>query len=122
MKVLTKRVYDEPSRSDGARVLVDRLWPRGISKEEAKLDVWLKEIAPSAALRTWFDHDPDRWAEFRRRYRDELKHSPLAHELREQARNRPITLVYSAKDEIHNDAIVLRNVLLGRPIPQRRIR
>ncbi len=120
--VRLKRAYQPCAPDDGMRVLIDRLWPRGVSKEQAKLDVWLKEIAPSAALRMWFDHDSDRWAEFRRRYRDELKHSPLAHELREQARNRPITLVYSAKDEIHNDAIVLRNVLLGRPIPQRRIR
>jgi uncharacterized protein YeaO (DUF488 family) len=119
--VRLKRAYEPHAPDDGMRILVDRLWPRGVSKEEAKLDIWLKEIAPSAALRTWFNHDPDRWAEFRRRYRDELKqHSPLLRDLREQARNRPITLVYSAKDETHNDAVVLRNVLLGRPNPRRR--
>lgn len=119
--VQLKRAYDPPSPQDGKRILVDRLWPRGVSKVDAKLDLWLKDIAPSAALRTWFNHDPDRWAEFRRRYRTELKqHSMLLRELRKQARSRPITLVYAAKDEAHNDAVVLRNVILGRSDPQRR--
>lgn len=119
--VQLKRAYDPPSPQDGKRILVDRLWPRGVSKVDAKLDLWLKDIAPSAALRTWFNHDPDRWAEFRRRYRTELKqHSTLLRELRKQARSRPITLVYAAKDEAHNDAVVLRTVILGRSDPQRR--
>jgi uncharacterized protein YeaO (DUF488 family) len=119
--VQLKRAYEPAAAEDGKRILVDRLWPRGVSKEDAKLDLWLKDIAPSAELRTWFGHEPDRWAEFRRRYRAELKqHSPLLRELREQARSRPITLVYAAKDEGHNEAVVLRNVLLGRAGLQRR--
>ena len=119
--VRLKRAYAVPGRDDGMRILVDRLWPRGVSKGEAQLDQWTKDIAPSAALRTWFNHDPRRWDEFRRRYRDELKqHSRRRlRELRRLARTGPITLVYSARDEAHNDAVVLRNVILGRPDPHR---
>ena len=110
-----KRAYDAASREDGKRILVDRLWPRGISKEKAALDQWMKEIAPSTELRTWFGHDPKRWEEFRRRYADELrKHSDLVAELRSLARAGTVTLVYAAHDEAHNDAIVLRDILLGR--------
>lgn len=110
-----KRAYEPPEGSDGTRILVDRLWPRGVSKAEARLDEWIKEIAPSAELRTWFGHDPGRWDEFRRRYRAELaQHSEALKALRRRARAGPITLVYSARDEAHNDAIVLRDVLLGR--------
>ena len=118
--VRLKRAYEPPEKKDGARILVDRLWPRGVSKEEARLDEWIKEIAPSAELRTWFGHDPNRWDEFRRRYRAELaRHSNILKDFRRRAREGPITLVYSAKDEVHNDAVVLRNVILGRSDPKR---
>ena len=113
--VRLKRAYEPPEEKDGTRILVDRLWPRGVSKADAQLDDWIKEIAPSGELRTWFGHDPERWDEFRERYRAELaQHSEVLKDLRRRAREGPITLVYSARDEIHNDAIVLRNVLLGR--------
>jgi uncharacterized protein YeaO (DUF488 family) len=93
--------------------LIDRLWPRGINKEKAAIDHWLKEIAPSTKLRKWFSHDPVRWTEFRRRYIRELKaHVSQVDEIRELARSSPITLVYSAHDELHNDAVVLRDILL----------
>jgi uncharacterized protein YeaO (DUF488 family) len=118
--VRLKRAYEPPEKTDGTRILVDRLWPRGVSKAEARLDEWIKDIAPSAELRTWFDHDPDRWDEFRRRYRAELsRNSERLKDLRRRAREGPITLVYSARDEIHNDAVVLRNVILGRANPKR---
>ena len=108
-----KRAYDRPAKSDGARVLVDRLWPRGVSKAEAKLDLWLKEIAPSTELRKWFGHDPARWSEFQRRYADELKQRPdKIAELQRLAERGPVTLIYSAHDERHNDAVVLRDFLL----------
>ena len=114
--VRLKRAYESPAPGDGIRILVDRLWPRGVSKSEARLDRWMKEVAPSTKLRTWFGHDPRRWDEFRRRYRAELKDRAAdARELRRLARKGAITLVYSAADEIHNDAVVLRNLLLGRP-------
>jgi uncharacterized protein YeaO (DUF488 family) len=115
-----KRAYETAEPADGTRILVDRLWPRGVSKDAAKLDGWVKEIAPSADLRTWFSHDPERWSEFRRRYRAELRgHAETLTQLRRQAREGPLTLVYSAKDEKHNDAIVLRNVLIGRAAPHK---
>ncbi|HYU95628.1 MAG TPA: DUF488 domain-containing protein [Sphingomicrobium sp.] len=118
--VRLKRAYEPPERADGTRILVDRLWPRGVSKAKARLDEWFKEIAPSAELRTWFGHDPNRWDEFRRRYRAELaRHSNILKDFRRRAREGPITLVYSAKDEVHNDAVVLRNVILGRSDPKR---
>ena len=110
-----KRAYEPAEKSDCTRILVDRLWPRGVSKAEARLDEWIKEIAPSAELRTWFGHDPARWDEFRRRYRAEIAHHPeILKDLRRRARERPLTLVYSARDEVHNDALVLRDVILGR--------
>jgi len=113
--VQLKRAYEPPDKKDGTRILVDRLWPRGVSKEEASLDEWIKEIAPSADLRTWFGHEQRRWAEFRKRYRAELaEHSEMLKDLRRRAREGQITLVYSARDEVHNDAVVLRNVILGR--------
>jgi uncharacterized protein YeaO (DUF488 family) len=115
-----KRAYEPAEPADGTRVLVDRLWPRGVSNEAAKLDCWIKEIAPRAELRTWFHHDPERWDEFRRRYRAELRaHAETLTQLRRKARQGPLTLVYSANDEKHNDAIVLRNVLIGRTIPHK---
>ena len=113
--VKLKRAYEPPAAEDGVRVLVDRLWPRGVSKEHAALDLWMKEIAPSTELRKWFGHDPERWEEFCRRYVEELHgNAELVSQLRSLARKGPITLVYSAHDEVHNDAIVLRDVLLDR--------
>jgi uncharacterized protein YeaO (DUF488 family) len=112
---MLKRAYEPPGKADGTRILVDRLWPRGVSKVEASLDEWFKEVAPSAELRTWFGHDPDRWDEFRHRYRAELAgHPEILKDLRRRAREGPITLVYSARDEAHNDALVLRDVILGK--------
>lgn len=108
-----KRAYEPAAAEDGARVLVDRLWPRGVSKAKLALDGWLKEIAPSDALRRWFGHDPERWGEFRRRYKAELSHhAALIAELRGRARKGPLTLVYAARDVAHNEAVVLRDALL----------
>ncbi|MCC6686848.1 MAG: DUF488 family protein [Fimbriimonadaceae bacterium] len=107
-----KRVYDEASESDGKRILVDRLWPRGVSKERAKLDLWLKEVAPSDELRRWFSHDPMKWDEFQARYRDELKANPNAvDKLRKACASQKVTLLFGARDEEHNEAVVLRTFL-----------
>jgi uncharacterized protein YeaO (DUF488 family) len=107
-----KRAYEPPSAEDGYRVLVDRLWPRGVSKQQVKLDEWEKELAPSSELREWFGHEPGRFAEFRRRYIDELRaNAPRLRELRQRATTGTLTLVYSAHDSEHNDAIVLAEVL-----------
>jgi uncharacterized protein YeaO (DUF488 family) len=112
--VKLKRAYEVPAASDGKRILVDRLWPRGVTKERAAIDEWVKDVAPSTELRKWFAHDPARWDEFRRRYAKELHAKPeLLEELRAAARKGPITLVYSARDEEHNDAVELRHVILG---------
>jgi uncharacterized protein YeaO (DUF488 family) len=111
--VKLKRAYDAPAASDGTRILVDRLWPRGVSKEKAHIDEWMKELAPSTALRKWFGHDPARWQEFRRRYAKEVRAQPdLLRHLRTLARQGPVTLVYAARDEQHNDAVELRELLL----------
>ena len=113
--VKLKRAYAPPGSDDGTRVLIDRLWPRGVSKDDAAVDLWLKDLAPSTELRKWFGHDPARWAEFQDRYAEELnQHSEPLGQLRDLARKGPVTLVYSAHDEEHNDAIVLRKLLLGR--------
>lgn len=110
-----KRAYEQPDDADGLRILVDRLWPRGVTKAKADIDEWIKEIAPSAALRKWFGHDPARWDAFRDRYRIELAgHPDLLDRLRDLARAGPVTLIYSARDEVHNDAVVLRDVLAGK--------
>jgi uncharacterized protein YeaO (DUF488 family) len=110
-----KRAYDLPSAEDGTRILIDRLWPRGVRKSSAGIDRWVKDIAPSTALRKWFGHDPARWQEFRRRYVAEIDdHADQLAELRAAAREGPITLVFAARDELHNDAVVLRDVLLRR--------
>jgi uncharacterized protein YeaO (DUF488 family) len=115
VNVKLKRAYESPAATDGIRILVDRLWPRGISKQNAALDKWMKEIAPSAQLRKWFGHDPARWDEFRRRYASEVhENAALLEQLRSDARCGRITLVYSARDEVHNDANVLRDLILGR--------
>ena len=109
-----KRVYDPPSRSDGYRVLVDRIWPRGVKKADAALDEWLRELAPSPELRKWFDHDPERWSTFQKRYRAELRERKSQLEaLRQQAARRPVTLLYGAKDRRFNQAVVIQKVLQG---------
>ena len=116
--VRLKRAYEQATPVDGTRILIDRLWPRGVTKEAAAIDEWVKEIAPSTSLRKWFGHDPARWQEFRRRYAAEVRERPEdLRNLRAQARRGLITLVYSAHDEAHNDAVVLRDVLLGRSSP-----
>ena len=113
MDVRIKRVYDPPEPADGARFLVDRLWPRGLTREKLRLDGWLKDLAPSDALRRWFRHDPARWAEFQRRYREELAEKPAALAvLRTAAARGPVTLLYAARDPVHNQAVVLRELLL----------
>ena len=116
--VKLKRAYEPVSDDDGKRILVDRLWPRGVSKANAALGQWMKEIAPTTDLRKWFGHDPQRWEEFCDRYREELhRNAELLSHLRSLAREGTVTLVYSAHDEVHNDAVVLRDVILGRPAP-----
>ncbi|MFB6263178.1 MAG: DUF488 domain-containing protein [Bradymonadaceae bacterium] len=115
MSIELKRAYDAPDDSDGRRVLVDKFWPRGVTKEEAALDEWRREVAPSDELREWFDHDPDRFDSFRDRYCDELENAPDAwRPLLEAARERTVTLVYGASDREHNHAVVLRDFLLDR--------
>ena len=107
-----KRVYEERDHSDGARILVDRLWPRGLTKEKAAVDEWMKEIAPTTELRKWFDHDLDRWKEFQARYRKELaQNKELVKDLKQKAKGHTITLVYGAHDQEHNAAVVLKEVL-----------
>jgi uncharacterized protein YeaO (DUF488 family) len=112
LDVRTKRAYDRPVDGDGYRVLIDHVWPRGISRERARLHEWARELAPSDELRKWFDHDPARFAEFRARYRDELAdHSERIEELRHRATDGPLTIVYAARDREHNNAVVLRELL-----------
>ena len=112
MDLRLKRVYEPATAADGYRVLIDRLWPRGVSKERARLDAWERELAPSDELRHWFGHEPQRFAEFRRRYLDELRSQrPRLTELRRRARRGPVTLVYAARDDEHNDAVVLDEAL-----------
>jgi uncharacterized protein YeaO (DUF488 family) len=111
-----KRVYEAPESGDGYRVLVDRLWPRGVSKEKAHVDSWMKEVGPSDALRKWFGHDPERWGEFQKRYKVELrKNAELTKELKQlEKQHHTVTLVYSAHDELHNQAVALSAFLRGR--------
>lgn len=112
MPIRTKRVYEEPNPDDGTRVLVDRLWPRGVSKEAAALDEWLKDVAPSDELREWFDHDPDRWDEFVSRYHAELSDREEEIErLRSVAEEDTLTLLYAASDTEHNNAVALKQFL-----------
>lgn len=112
MTVRLKRAYEPAEPSDGYRVLVDRLWPRGVTREEARLDAWARDLAPSPELRRWFGHDPAKFDEFRRRYRDELAHRPEQLEaLRRRAREGTVTLVYGARDPDHNAAVVLAELL-----------
>ena len=117
--VKLKRAYESATASDGIRILIDRLWPRGVKKADAAIDQWVKDIAPSTALRKRFGHAPERWAEFRRRYAAEVhQHPEQLNTLRTMARQGPITLVFSAHDELHNDAVALRDLLLGRQVKQ----
>jgi uncharacterized protein YeaO (DUF488 family) len=109
-----KRVYESPGSRDGMRILVDRVWPRGLSKEKARIDLWLKDVAPSTALRKWFGHDPARWAEFQKRYRAELKKPAQREALRDlanKAAKKSVTLLYGAADTEHNQAVVLKAAL-----------
>ncbi len=114
--VRIKRAYEPPASDDGTRILIDRLWPRGVKKEALALDEWSKELAPSTALRQWFGHEPARWPEFRRRYTAELQpHAEQIDALRALARKGRLTLVYGAHDEAHNNAVVVRALLLALP-------
>jgi len=107
-----KRIYDSPSPDDGKRILVDRLWPRGIKKESAMIDEWLKDIAPSDKLREWFSHDPDKWLEFKNRYKKELKDkSDILERLRKESKTKTVTLLFSARDVEHNNAVVLKEMV-----------
>ncbi len=112
MQIWLKRAYEKPGDKDGIRILVDRIWPRGVSKEELQLDSWLKEIAPSAELRKWFGHDPERWDEFKRRFFAELdgRKEPLE-ELFSRVKKGRVTLVFAAHDEEHNNAVALKEYL-----------
>lgn len=113
--IFLKRAYAAPESGDGTRVLVDGLWPRGLPKDKARIDMWLKEIAPSAGLRRWFHHDPARWAEFQRRYRNELlSKADAVDELRRLAGRGPVTLLFGSRDVDHNNAVVLQSVLQKR--------
>ena len=112
-----KRAYESPAPDDGTRILIDRLWPRGVKKADAAIDEWMKDIAPSNGLRKWFGHDPARWQEFRRRYQSEIRQHPDQFDrLCTLAQHGRITLVFSAHDEAHNDAVVLKDLLLGRRV------
>lgn len=110
--ILLKRAYDSPTKKDGLRILVERLWPRGVSKEQAAIALWLKDLAPSTALRKWFHHDPDKWPEFRKRYWAELaQQGDLLALLKQRATEGPVTFVYASHDEKHNSAVALQEYL-----------
>ena len=112
MEVRIKRIYSAPSQDDGLRVLVDRLWPRGIKKENAHIDLWIKNIAPSTELRKWFSHDVNKWTEFQEKYKQELADNPSFYSFKEQIADKPVvTLLFGAKDEEHNNAVVLASLL-----------
>jgi len=112
MKIKIKRVYEKPSKEDGTRILVDRLWPRGLTKQKAAIDLWLKEIAPTTELRKWFAHDPKKWIEFKKKYLQELKENKEQISIiKERLKQGPVTLVYAARDEEYNEAQVLEELL-----------
>jgi uncharacterized protein YeaO (DUF488 family) len=114
MKLQIKRVYEQPDKEDGIRILVDRLWPRGLTKERASIDLWLRDIAPSTELRQWFGHDPKKWEEFKQRYFHELKENDKqVWLLQQEIKKGSVTLVYGAKDVAHNEALVLQEFLSG---------
>jgi uncharacterized protein YeaO (DUF488 family) len=113
-KIQIKRIYEPPAVSDGTRILVDRLWPRGVARDEARLDAWIKDVAPSDTLRRWYSHDPEKWPEFRARYIAELKHNPAVVELQDMAaKSKTLTLLFAAKDNLRNNAMVLQEFLTG---------
>lgn len=113
MNIQIKRIYDAPAKTDGLRILVDRLWPRGVSKDNADVDIWLKDIAPSTALRKWFGHDPKKWAAFKEKYKQELDASHMLEQLKTEVKGHSkITLLYAAKDTEHNNAMALQ-MLIG---------
>lgn len=115
MSIRLKRVYDAPAKADGRRVLVDRIWPRGLTKRKARVDEWLKEIAPSTELRKWFAHDPARWKEFKKRYTAELDdQGDQVEHLARAAKQRTVTLLFSAKDTEHNNAVALKDYIARR--------
>jgi uncharacterized protein YeaO (DUF488 family) len=117
-RIRTRRVYEAPTPDDGRRILVDRLWPRGLSKERAHLEAWLRDLAPSTALRRWFGHDPERWEEFQRRYQEELaapEQQAALDTLIQLAAEGPLTLLYAARDTAHNEALVIAEVLARAP-------
>lgn len=115
MKIKLKRAYEKPEKTDGTRILVDRLWPRGLTKRKASIDLWLKEIAPSTELRKWFGHDPKKWRSFRGRYQRELKlHADQLKLIKSKAKEGTVTLIYGARDQEHNEAVVLKRFLEGR--------
>jgi len=112
MNIKIKRAYEQPDKKDGERILVDRLWPRGLTKEKAQIDRWLKDIAPTTQLRKWFAHDPNKWNSFRGRYETEIGHNEdLVQVLKRKASRGTITLIYGARDEHHNEALVLKEFL-----------
>lgn len=112
MKLRLKRIYDDPADEDGLRILVDRLWPRGLGRQEARIDHWAKDVAPSTELRRWFGHDPEKWTEFHRRYEAELRSNPAGVDaLRERIGGGTATLLFAARDAGHNNAVVLRDFL-----------
>jgi uncharacterized protein YeaO (DUF488 family) len=113
MTIQLKRVYEKPEPADGTRILVDRLWPRGLTKEKAAIDIWLKNVAPSAELRKWFGHDPKKWRGFRSRYHTELKQRGDQLQLiKSKAKGGRVTLIYGARDQEHNEAVVLKQLLM----------
>lgn len=113
-KIQIKRIYEPPAASDGIRILVDRLWPRGVAGDEARIDAWIKDVAPSDALRRWYSHEPEKWPEFRARYIAELRHNPAVVELQEMAaKSKTLTLLFAAKDNLRNNAAVLHEFLSG---------
>jgi uncharacterized protein YeaO (DUF488 family) len=115
-EIRLKRAYEKPAPADGFRVLVERLWPRGLTRERAAVDLWMKELAPSPELRRWYGHDPAKWTEFQKRYRAELAKKPdQVEELRKRAREGTVTFVYGARDEQHNSALVLKAYLEHHP-------
>ena len=117
MAIRVRRAYEEPGHDDGRRILVERFWPRGVKKENLRLDSWIKELAPSDGLRRWFGHDPSRWEELQRRYHDELRdprRQQLLDDLADEARQGNVTLIYSAREEWYNNAVYLRDVIAER--------
>ena len=112
MNIKIKRVYEKPDKTDGFRVLVDRLWPRGLTKEKAAVDLWLKDIAPSTELRKWFNHEPEKWKEFIKKYQIELKENKESVSLlKDYAKKGSVTLIYGARDQEHNEALIIKNFI-----------